>query len=492
MITRLTQPGSWPDRGDSTMRNRFVVCAVALALAGAALAAERPKSLAPATKRLIVPPIQYKHRALTNGLEVYSVQDKSSPTVAIQVLYRVGSKNDPQGRSGFAHLFEHMMFKSTKNMPAEMMDRLTEDVGGYNNATTRDDLTQYFEVVPSNYLETLLWAEGDRMATLDVNDATFKSERDVVKEEFRFRILAPPYGRFWYALESNSYSVHPYKRPGIGSIEDLDASTLSDVQAFHRTFYRPDNAVLVVVGDFDQTQLDRWVDKYLGAVARPDLPIPGVTVKEPPRAAEKRMTVRGPNVPLPAVGMTWLIPAASHPDGAALTVAGAILAQGESSRLYETLVYRKKIAQDVQADADLREDSGLFIATVTMASGRSAEEGEKALLGVISTLYEKPVGAKELAKAKNQIIASLLRDRETNNGLAADIGNAVVVYHDASQVNRGVDQLQAVTAADVERVMHKYIRDGKPLVVHYLSESPEKPTGSQEKQSGNKPEGGPQ
>src|SRR5947207_1815407 len=149
--------------------------------------------------QLTIPPIDYKHRALSNGLEVYSVEDHSTPTVAIQVWYRVGSKNDPEGRSGFAHLFEHIMFKSTKHMKSEMMDRLTEDVGGYNNANTADDYTHYYEVVPSNYLETLLWAEGERMGSLTVDDATFKSERDVVKEEFRFRILSPPYGRFAYS-----------------------------------------------------------------------------------------------------------------------------------------------------------------------------------------------------------------------------------------------------------------------------------------------------
>ncbi len=472
------------------MRNRFIVCIVALAIAGAAFAAPKPKAHPNAAKKLNVPPIQYKHRTLANGLEVYSVQDKSSPTVAIQVWYRVGSKDDPPGRSGFAHLFEHLMFKSTKNMPAEMMDRLTEDVGGYNNATTRDDATQYYEVVPSNYLETLLWAEGDRMANLDVSDANFKSERDVVKEEFRYRILAPPYGRFWYAIESNAYAVHPYKHPGIGSIEDLDAATLADVQAFHRTFYRPDNAILVVVGDFDQSQLDTWVDKYLGTVPHPDLPIPRVTAKEPPREKAKQLTVKGPNVPLPAVGMTWLIPPAANADTPALVVASAILAQGDSSRLYETLVYRKKIAQDAQADADYREDTGLFIATITMASGHSADEGEKALLDVIGTLYDKPVSSAELEKAKNQIIATILRDRETNNGKASDLGNAIVVFHDAGEVNRGIDQLQAVSAADIERVMRKYVRDGKPVIIKYLSDSPEKPAAGSEKMSGNMQEGG--
>src|SRR5688572_1822799 len=264
--------------------------------------------------KLTVPPIVYKNRTLPNGLQVYSVQDRTSPTVAVQVWYRVGSKDDPQGRSGFAHLFEHMMFKSTKNMPSEMMDRLTEDVGGFNNATTFDDSTPYYEVVPSNYLETLLWAEAERMGSLNVDDAAFKSERDVVKEEFRFRILAPPYGRFFYALTTNSFSRHPYRRPGIGSIEDLDAATIDDVKSFHSTFYRPDNAFLIVVGDFEQQQLDTWIDKYFANIPRPAIEMPKVNVAEPAYAAEKRVTEYAPNVPLPAIGMVWQAVPASHPD----------------------------------------------------------------------------------------------------------------------------------------------------------------------------------
>src|SRR5437762_11321730 len=223
---------------------RLALTVLWVAVAGAAFAAVPGK-------KLVVPAIQLRHSTLANGLEAYSVEDHASPTVAIQLWYRVGSKNDPDGRSGFAHLFEHLMFKSTAHMPAEMMDRLTEDVGGFNNASTRDDATEYHEVVPSNYLETLLWAEGDRMASLNVNDENFKSERDVVKEEYRFRVLSPPYGRLFSAIEQDSWAVHPYKRPGIGNIAELDAATLADVQAFHKTFYRPDNAVLIVVGDFD-------------------------------------------------------------------------------------------------------------------------------------------------------------------------------------------------------------------------------------------------
>src|SRR5437868_3328932 len=253
-----------------------------------------------------IAPIDYRHRTLANGLQVYSVEDHTTPTVAIQIWYRVGSKDDPPHRSGFAHLFEHLMFKSTAHMKAEMMDRLTEDVGGENNATTNDDITLYYEVVPSNYLRTLLWAEGERMSSLNVDEANFKSEREVVKEEFRTGVLGPPYGLFYYSIDKDSYAKHPYKRPTIGSIEDLDAATLADVQAFHRTFYRPDNAVLIVAGDFEPKQLDEWVDRYLGAVEKPSAPVPRVAVKEPPRAKEKRFNEHGENVPLPAIALTWL------------------------------------------------------------------------------------------------------------------------------------------------------------------------------------------
>ena len=195
-----------------------------------------------ATAQVKMPRLEYRERTLANGLRVLTAQDQSSPTVAIQVWYHVGSKDDPNARSGFAHLFEHMMFKSTRNMKSEMLDRLTEDVGGFNNAFTTDDNTVYYEVVPSNYLETLLWAEGDRMSGLNVDEANFKSERAVVEEEYRQVIAAPPYGRFDYLLQQRSFQQHPYKRPTIGSLEDLDAASLADVQDFHRTYYRPDNA----------------------------------------------------------------------------------------------------------------------------------------------------------------------------------------------------------------------------------------------------------
>lgn len=417
-----------------------------------------------------IPPINYKHRVLPNGLEVYSIQDRSTPTVAIHVWYRVGSKHDPQGRSGFAHLFEHIMFKSTKNMPSEMMDRLTEDVGGFNNATTFDDSTAYYEVVPSNYLETLLWAEAERLGALTVDDAAFKSERDVVKEEYRYRVLAPPYGKLFNALVRHSFVAHPYMRPGIGSIEELDAATIDDVRSFHATFYRPDNAILIVAGDFEQQQLDAWIDKYFAPIPKPAAEIPRVTVKEPARREEKRVNEYAENVPLPALGMTWLMPPAAHADSYPLFVAATILSEGESSRLREKLV-RGAIAQEVFAEAEMREDVGLFGVIAIMASDKQPADAEKIIRAELQSLAAKPVPAAELEKAKNLILTSALRERETSNGKAFALGEALILQNDASVVNTGLAKVQAVTAADVQRVVKQYLIEGKPVVINYLDQS---------------------
>jgi zinc protease len=417
-----------------------------------------------------MPQMKFSDRTLANGMRVLSAPDSSSPTVAIQVWYHVGSKDDPEKRSGFAHLFEHIMFKSTKNMKSEMMDRLTEDVGGFNNAFTADDVTVYFEVVPSNYLETLLWAEADRLSALNVDDPNFKSERDVVKEEYRQGVLAPPYGLFEYFLQQRSFSTHPYKRPGIGSIEDLDAASLKDVQEFHTTYYRPDNATLVVVGDFDQKQFDAWVDKYFAPIPKPNRPLPRVQVKEPERKAEARFTEYGHN-DLPAVGLTYLTPRQADPDAPALSVADAILSAGESSRLYNSLVYQQQLAAEVNSGFEAREDVSLFVLMAVLSEGKKPEDAEKSLLAEIKKLQDTPVSAAELEKAKNQLITSQLRQRETSNGKALALGEAAVLLGDPARVNTDLGRLQAVTAADVQRVMKKYFADTNRMVLYYLPEA---------------------
>lgn len=442
--------------------------AAALSLPGicapAASAADRP---AAAVAALAIPPIAYRERTLANGLTVISAASHASPTASVQVWYRVGSKDDPPGRSGFAHLFEHMMFKGTKYMKNEQLDRMTEDVGGSNNAFTADDTTAYHEIVPANHLERLLWAEAERMANLNVDAANFASERAVVQEELRQRVLAEPYGRLFNAIPKNSYRVHPYRRPAIGSIEELDAASLDDVRSFHASFYRPDNAVLIVTGDFDPVQLDAWVDKYFGPLPRPSAPIPRVSAVEPARRSDTRVTETAPGVPLPAVAITWLAPPATDRDVPALRIAAAALGGGESSRLHQALVYRGQLASATGFEADLRTDTGLLVSYAIAASGKPIAAVARALETEIARLAAHPIGAAELDKIRTQLLTHALIERQTPLGLGMALGEAAVIGGDAARVNTELADLQAVDAADVQRVVRRYLTGAHKVVIEY-------------------------
>ena len=446
---------------------RAVLTSVVLAVSPGVLSPTRAQT-APAPALLKTAPLKYRQRTLANGLTVLSIENHQSPTAAIQVWYHVGGKEDPAGRSGFAHLFEHMMFKSTKNQKNENFDRLTEDVGGANNAFTQEDATVYHETVPSNYLETLLWAEADRMANLSVNEANFVSERAVVEEEFRQSVLASPYGRLeGLYVDQKSFVAHPYKRGVIGSIADLDSATLEDVRKFHETYYRPDNATLIVSGDFDPVQLDAWVDRYFGRIAKPATEIPRVTVTEPARTKEARFDTTGPNVPLPATAITYLLPPRKSDDSDALRVTGVILGRGESSRMNQSLVYHQQIAANASANADLRDDAGLFDLTIITAGGKSAADAEKAALAELDKLKAEPVTAAELDKARNILLSEVLGARETAEGQAFALGEAAVSFGDPERVNTDIARLQAVTAADVQRVAQKYFTRENRVVIRY-------------------------
>ena len=417
------------------------------------------------------PALHFQHETLPNGLEVYSVEDHSSPTVAVQVWYHVGSKDDPQGRSGFAHLFEHMMFKGNEHLTADTFDNLTENIGGENNAYTADDVTVYHEIVPSNYLKPILWAEAERMSSLALNEENFSSERDVVKEEYRQRILANPYGEFYLAIAQNSFAEHPYKRPGIGNIAELDASKLPEVRAFHSTFYRPDNATLIVVGDFQPDELHEWVNKYFGAIKKPAEKIPRVTTKEPPRKEDKRLVVYSPKAPLPALAVTYQAPPIRSKDAAALQLADEILSGGDSSRLYQALVYEQQIAQAVSFSADLKEDAGLLTMRVVLASGKKPAEVEKALTEQLDKVLKNGVTQAELDKAKTRFLTGKLLERETNDGRASALGEAAVIYQDPDHVNTDLAEFQAVTAEQIKEVLNRYLTGKKKVVIEYLPEA---------------------
>ena len=435
------------------------VAAIAASSAMLGFAADAPLKIAP---------VAFSERVLANGLQVIAVPSSASPTVSVQVWYHVGSKDDPPGRSGFAHLFEHLMFKSTAHLKSEQFDRMTEDVGGSNNAFTGNDVTGYTDLVPSNHLEVLLWAEAERMSNLNVVQANFVSERAVVEEEYRERVLASPYGRFGNAIAPAAYQLHPYKRPSIGSIADLEAATLADVVAFHATYYRPDNATLVVAGDFDAKQLDAWVDKYFARVPRPATPLPRVGADEPAWAADRGVTVTGPQVPLPAVALVWLAPPVTSPDAPALQIAAALLGSGESSRLNQSLVYRQRIAGQIGFDADLRAGPGLLSATAIAASGKPLATVAQALLAEVLRLAQQPVGAAELAKVKTQVLTGALLARQTPEGLASAVADAAVLQGGAAHVNTDLVALQNVSAGDVQRVLQRYVAGAHKVSVQYV------------------------
>ena len=454
------------------MKTRHLFCAaasvLALCTAAPALSAPASRAIATASADLTVPPLGYQRRVLANGMEIYTRPDDGTANVAVQVWYRVGGKDDPSGRSGFAHLFEHLLFKATENVPNETFDRLTEDVGGYNNAFTADDVTAYHEVVPANHLERILFAEADRMSSLVVDEEVFISERDVVKEEYRQSVLSNPYGRLFYLFTpSTFYTEHPYRRGVIGSIGELEASSLEDVLRFHRTYYRPDNAFLIVDGNFDEAQLNAWVDQYFGVLKNPDFAIPTHNVAEPALSGPKDVSIFAPNVPLPAVQIGWHTVPYNHADRPALTVLDGILSTGESSRLYRSLTYEHQVAAEAASSAEFNQQAGHLTAFAILSQGRSIDEGKQLLEIEIDRLRDAKVTPEELDEAKNELVAAALRSREGSAGRAQVLGMALINTNDPTSADNEVALLQAVTAEDIQRVARHYLTPQRQITMRY-------------------------
>ena len=309
------------------------------------------------------------------------------------------------------------------------------------------------------------------MASLNIDQANFDSERKVVQEEYRLRVLADPYGRLFNELVRQGYERHPYRRPGIGNIDELNAATLDDVRAFHATFYRPDNACLVVAGDFEPAQFDAWVDRHFGPIGRPTSAIPRVTVQELRRKASRRVALQAPNVPLPAVALLWQGPPAADADAPALKVAAALLAGGESSRLNQALVYRAQSAQQAGFEVSLNADAGMLVAYAIAAAGQTLERLERQLLAEIGRLAQGPIAAAEIDKVRTQLLTATLVGRQTPAGRADAVGWALVLNGDPRDADGELARLQAVTAADVQRVLRTRVLDTHRVTVLYTQEA---------------------
>ena len=455
------------------LRSGAALAAASIFLAiGTAPSAAQPAPAA-ATGPIRVPPLQYRHRTLANGLQVYSLRDPRTANVTVQMWYDVGSKDDPAGRSGFAHLFEHILSRVTRNIAPGGLSRLVEEeAGGTRNASTGPDTTNYYETVPANQLEAMLWAHAERMGRSVLDQSVFEAERAIVQEEMRQRVLSQPYGRLqrYYTFDT-AFTVHPYRRSGIGTTADLEAATLEEARAFHENFYRPDNATLIVSGNFDQAQLDRWVDQHLGSLPRPSRPILRHQAEEPRRTAGRTITAYGPNVPLPAIVHHWQRPKVDHPDTAALSVLSQILGGGQSSRLFRSLVYERQLAQSVNTLDFGLEDSGVLFVQAVVASGKDIGETEAALAAEVARLRDQPPTEAELIEARNEIVAELLFQRETPEGRAFEVGSSVIGAHDPAWGDRHLAAVQRVTAADVQRVARQYLSDSTRVSIRYLDQS---------------------
>jgi zinc protease len=295
-----------------------------------AVSAVAAVSLTPVSAAVRPPKLQYQITTLPNGLRLILSEDHSTPIVHVSVWYHVGSKNERPGRTGFAHLFEHMMFKGSKNVEPDAHTSIISSVGGRSNAYTTEDVTVFWQTVPAQYLPLALWLEADRMATLRVEDEAFRREREVVKEERRMRIENQPYGRLQEIIYDNSFVAHPYKHPTIGSMADLEAASINDVRDFHGTFYVPENATVTVVGDFDSAQALQIVTQYFGRVPKAARPVPRDIPKEPEMTQERRVVV-DESWPLPAVVVAYHVPYDGHPDAYPLHITSKILSDGQTA-----------------------------------------------------------------------------------------------------------------------------------------------------------------
>src|SRR5580765_4049068 len=413
------------------------------------------------------PKLQYDISTLPNGLTLVLSEDHSTPVVHLQVWYHVGSKNEKKGRTGFAHLFEHLMFKGSKNVGPEEHTSMMTSLGGQANAYTTDDETVFWETVPQQYLPLIMWLEADRMATLRIDKETFQSEREVVKEERRMRVDNQPYGRLTEFIFDNAFTTHPYKHQTIGSMEDLQAASIEDVRDFYQTYYVPENATVVVVGDFDTAQAKELATQYFGRVPKAAHPVPRDIPREPPQTAEKRATLREP-WPLPAVVVAYHITYDGHPDSYPLHIASKVLSDGQTSRLQQSLVYEKQLAVDASGGANLIEDPNLFYAVAILQPGHTPEEATAALIAEFERLKNEPISEHELQRTKNQFARDYILQRETDQQKALQLGHALVIHRDVKTADGEFDIFQNTTAADVQRVARTYFRPENRLILTIL------------------------
>ena len=395
--------------------------------------------------------IPFERYVLPNGLRVILHLDRSSPLVAVNIRYHVGSKDEKPGRTGFAHLFEHLMFMGSKNAPYPSFDSIMEAWGGHNNGTTNNDRTNYFEVGPANLLETFLWLEADRLATLPevITAEELGKQRKVVQNERRQSYENRPYGKAQLLLPEALYPPgHPYRWPTIGSHEDLEAARVEDVRDFFQRFYVPANASIVIAGDFDPAQARKLVERYFGW--QPLRPVPPKGKAAPPVLVKDKSIETEDRVALPRLYLSWHSPALFAPGDADLDLGAAILGAGKSSRLYRALVYDKKIAQDVSAYQSSMLLGGRLAVTATAKPGHTLDELARAIDEEVARLRSEGPTPEEVEGARNKQLAEFYRGLDSLEQRADLLNHYEQLFGDPGGFTRDIERYRAVTAASVK------------------------------------------
>jgi len=401
--------------------------------------------------------VDFKEIKLKNGLRVLLVEDHNAPVVSVAITYDVGSRNERQGRTGFAHLFEHMMFTGSQNVGKNEYSLLIDTNGGANNATTNEDRTLYFATVPSNQLDMILFLEADRMSNLDVTQDNLDTQRNAVQEERRRGLDNQPYGKTGEKFQEVMYDNFAYKHSVIGSMEDLNAASLQDVKDFFRVYYAPNNAALALVGDFKPDVALARIKNYFEAIPSQSAP-PPVDTTEPVQAAERRFTVQDPLARLPQIIIGYKGIAGNTPDSYAMQVLSQALVTGQSSRLYQKLVKEKELVTGVFGFPNTMRGGGDYQITATVAPGKKLEDVEAAINDEIVRIQREPIADWELTKAKNSSRRSSIQALQNSLGTATRLAQFAVFYNDPNLINTQFDKIAAVTKDDVQRVANKYLK----------------------------------
>jgi zinc protease len=426
-------------------------------LAGAAARAGSPDFDDPARRAVTT--------HLPNGLTVLTLEDHATPVVSFQMWVRVGSKDEAR-YTGLAHLFEHMMFKGSKRIAPEQHARLVQSRGGRVNAWTSRDSTVYFDDVTAESLPLVIELEAERVGNLDISERTLRSEREVVLEERRLRVETQPGGLAREALYALAFTAHPYRRPVIGWRSDVAAATVEACRHFFRRYYAPNNIVLAIVGDFDSDDALRRIRRTFGRL-EPVEPVPRNPTREPPQRGERRTEVRF-DVNGPVLAVAWHAPPAGHPDSDALEVAGTVLSDGRSSRLYRSLVYEAQQALFADGGYVDMEEAGVFLALAGVRPDAHVERVESLLFEQIARLRDEPVAAAELERAKRQIEVSMVNGLATSHALASRIASDTVTFGRIRPLERRLASIRSVDAADVQRVAATYLVDEDRSVVRVV------------------------